>query len=418
MLRLCRGCLGAALCAATACASVDVTPTRKPLEPPIESVSFGQDTGAGNLLLLQPFLYNDDYASGWLLSAKVENYLEEAKKKGWLNKRTLVVLPAHLGTWLLAADESPELIQARSFEDVKRLLQSKRWFDYWTQMPFAAAKDKATHTTFALKAKETAQAYQNLFAKIAIAYQVTLVAGSAVLLEPRLDGNDLVIDPKGPLREVTCVFGPDGRIIGAPVRRVFLTTAEQAYLGAGSVDELPVLETAVGKVGVLIGGDAWQPDGYTRFKAQNVDVVVALGWLPVNGGWQQPWSGFDGAPVPADVAAGDVGTLKYSDAWVKYGLPGRLAGSGAKAGVAVYGRGRVWDMEMDGQPSVIKDGSANEVPHLAGPLLVNLWLGSAPASAPAPDKVVPAGAPPPPSDSPPPDDKSKKKGKKKSKKGK
>ena len=405
------------LCAASACASVDVTPTRKPIEPAVETVSFGQDTGAGNVLLLQPFLYNDDYASAWLLSAKIENYLEEAKKKGWLNKRTLVVLPAHIGTWLIAADESPDLIQARSFEDVKRLLQTKRWFDYWTQMPFAAAKDKATHATFALKAKETAQAYQNLFGKIAIDYQVTMVAGSAVLLEPRLDGNDLVIDSKGPLREVACVFGPDGRIIGGPVRKVFVSSAEQSYLGPGAVDQLQVLETALGKVGVLIGADAWQPEPYVRYQAQSVDVVVALGWLPVNGGWQQSWSGYDSAPVPAGVAAGDAGTLKYGAAWAKYGLPGRLATSGAKVGVAVFGRGRVWDMELDGQAAAIKDGSALEIPQRAGPLLVNLWLGTAPAaSAPTPDKIGPAPAATPAAGATS-DDKSKKKsGKKKSKK--
>ncbi|MBN2358723.1 MAG: carbon-nitrogen hydrolase family protein [Deltaproteobacteria bacterium] len=406
------------LCCALACASVDVAPTSKPLEPPVEAISFGQDAGAGNLLLVQPFLYNDDYASAWLFSAKIENYLELAKKKGWLNQRTVVVLPAMIGTWLIAADESPTLVQARSFEDVKRLLQSRLWFDYWTQMPFAPASEKSTHTTFALKSSAMAQSYQNVFGKIAIEYGVTVVAGSIVLLEPRLDGNELVVDTKGRLREVALVFGPDGRIVGGPVPKAYLDSVEQGYLQPGDLTALPVIETAAGKLGLLIGSDAWYPDGYAALKQQGVELVVALGWLPVNGGWQQPWPGYRGAPQPSDVAAADVGTLSYRDAWAKYGLPGRLATSGAGVGAAVYSRGRVWDLEMDGQAAAIKGGSAHEIPQLAGPLLVNLWLGeAAAASQPPPPEVAPAPPPPPPSgDDVKPAKKKKKGGKKKSRK--
>lgn len=71
------------------------------------SVVQGQPGERGNLLAVQPELFTPDYQSAERLQLKFHAYLENARRQGLLNERTVVVFPEHVGTWLVASGESP-----------------------------------------------------------------------------------------------------------------------------------------------------------------------------------------------------------------------------------------------------------------------------------------------------------------------
>src|SRR3989338_6836495 len=67
-----------------------------------------------NLLLLRPQLFALDYQSPAHLRLKLAAALNQARAAGLLRPNTLVVLPEHIGTWLIARDEKVEFYRARS----------------------------------------------------------------------------------------------------------------------------------------------------------------------------------------------------------------------------------------------------------------------------------------------------------------
>lgn len=68
-------------------------------------INDGQPGQRGNLLGIQPELFPSDYSSLIRLHRKLAAYLEQARERGLLNDKTIVVLPEHIGTWLFAVNE-------------------------------------------------------------------------------------------------------------------------------------------------------------------------------------------------------------------------------------------------------------------------------------------------------------------------
>jgi hypothetical protein len=222
---------------------------------------------------------------------------------------------------------------------------------------------------FALKARRMAEVYQRVFAELARIYRVTIVAGSILLPEPRLQDGVLVAG-RGPLANVSVVYRYDGAAV-ALSRKVFPTAMELPFVAPGRMEELPVLNTGAGRLGVLVCTDSWYPDVYHHLRARRVEIVaVPSCWEPADL-WDDPWRGYSGAPGPEDVAPQDVGQLSQREACAKYGMAGRIASCGASAGVNVYLRGGLWDLEFGGEAIVYREG---EVRRLDGAALVNVWL--------------------------------------------
>jgi hypothetical protein len=230
---------------------------------------------------------------------------------------------------------------------------------------------------FRLKAAAMAGAYQRTFSRLARAFGVTIVGGSIVLPAPRVapDGT-LVAGDAGALHNVAALFRPDGRVDPALVRKVFLIDSERAFLAAGAVAELPVFRTPAGRLGVLLCADAWYPESHAVLRGRGAELVAVPAFADGDGSWGARWQGYNGAPAPADVESADVRRLREAEAWLKYGLAGRLRAGGARAGITVFLRGALWDLGSDGQTiAVAAGGRVERGAHLiAGAALFNLWL--------------------------------------------
>ncbi|MBM7060894.1 carbon-nitrogen hydrolase family protein [Pseudomonas sp. UL073] len=332
----------------------------------------GENADHGNLLGIQPELFAGDYQSRERLELKLNAYLEKARSEGLLNAKTVVVLPEHVGTWLVAAGEKAEVYQAASVSEAMSWMAISNPLRLARAWLAAKGDDRLADALFRMKAKRMAQDYQRLFGDLAKRFGVTLVAGSIVLPEPSVENGRLRIG-SGPLYNISLVFDADGQPLGQPQRKLFPIRDEQGFTAAASANNLHVVDTPAGRLGVLICADSWYPAGYAELARQGAQLLAVPAFLTGNGNWSKPWGGYNGAPTPADVTL-HPGELSEGEAWQRLALAGRLPGSGAQAGITVFMRGQLWDMGSDGQSLVATPTHHRLAAEGRGARLLNLWL--------------------------------------------
>jgi predicted amidohydrolase len=110
---------------------------------------------------------------------------------------------------------------------------------------------------------EIYDAYIDLFSAAALKYQMTIVAGSFYLRE-----NEGV-----PSTHVSYVFGPNGMVLGRQ-EKIHLTGRERKFCQAGQV--LQVIETPIGKLGILIEEDVLYPECSRILAYNGVDMLINL----------------------------------------------------------------------------------------------------------------------------------------------
>jgi hypothetical protein len=340
---------------------------------PIGISSFGADTGNGNLLGIQPYMVAADYASEEKFRVKLDGYFSRAREEAFVGEKTVVVLPEYLAVWLVAAGEKQSLYEAKTVSAAAQMLVLGNLIPFVRWLPFAGAPERARRALFQMKAQSTAAIYHRVFSGLARQYETTIVAGSLFLPDPEVREGILVAG-RGPLRNVSVVYGTDGAPIGPPVRKAFPIDEETRYLSAGTVEELPVFPTPAGRLGVLVCADSWQPAAYLRLREQGAEIIAAPCYLPRDRQWEEPWEGYAGAQLP-DLEPADVRSLTEAEAWLKYALPGRMPDSGARAGISVFLRGRFWDYGSDGQVLAVVNDTTYTGPHTQSATLVNVWLG-------------------------------------------
>ncbi|HEX8680725.1 MAG TPA: nitrilase-related carbon-nitrogen hydrolase [Ardenticatenaceae bacterium] len=345
----------------------------------------GTDTGRGNLLGIQPCMEPRDYATAESFRAKLDSYLAEAWRQGWLGGRAIVVLPEYLGSWLVVAGAHPSVYAAARVEDaMRRLIRddlpgfARAALATWGRRrsehaPWPGAFDWVKDALFRMRAPQMASIYHSVFSGLARDYGVTIVAGSLLLPAPTV--KDGALKPgSGPLQNVSVLYHPDGRADSRLARKLFLITDEQPFTAPGTLADLPIFDTPAGRLGVVICADSWYPQVYKALEQHGMDFVAVPSYLAPDGVWQRPWQGYNGASPPADVDPADVGTLAEGEAWRKYALAGRIGASGARCGVNVFLRGSLWDLGADGASLAVRDGEVTEVPYTARGAIVNLWL--------------------------------------------
>jgi hypothetical protein len=330
----------------------------------------GTPSERGNLLGVQPELFPGDYQDPARLRRKLEAYLQQARALGLLNPKTIVILPEHVGTWLWIKGEKDEVYQARGRDE------AFQWLSLSNPLRFAkawlSAKDghRGRNARLRMKADEMAADYQALFGGLAKEFGITLVAGSIVLPSPHIE-DGLLVPGNGSLFNISLVFGADGKPIGQPQHQVFPDRDNRRLVEQGSADDLDVIDTPAGRLGVLLGTDSWYPDNYRRLQAKGVQVLAIPAFIAGPGNWQTPWRGYSLRP-PADALL-QPGAVSNEQAWQRLTLAG-MATLPDVIGLSVFMHGRFWDVVGEGQTFLAHDGQAEEAPAGPGARLINLWL--------------------------------------------
>jgi len=336
---------------------------------------FGNNDRRGNLLGIAPYMTAWDYSSSESFFKKLNNYLFVAQHEQWLNEKTIVVFPEYLGSWLVLAGEDEKIFQAATLETAEQKLALRHPLKYISHLFASHERGKTEAAFFRMKAKQMAEIYQDVFSRLANEYAVTIVAGSIVLPAPQISSGRL-IPSDGPLYNSSIVYQPDGSPHPFVIRKVFPTSRELPFTTPASTENIPTFDTPAGRLGVLICADSWYPQAYVRLKEQDIDLLAVPSYEIFGMQyWNRVWVGYAGWPAPPDVDVDDVKRLKESEAWMKYALAGRIHSSGAKHGINVFLRGKLWDQDFGGWPATVVQGEevfVEEQTEQAA--MFNLWL--------------------------------------------
>ncbi|AZD68183.1 Carbon-nitrogen hydrolase [Pseudomonas chlororaphis] len=336
------------------------------------AVDQGTPADHGNLLGIQPELFPTDYQSPERLHRKLAAYLQQARDQGLLNEKTVVVLPEHIGTWLMVSGEKNELYQAASLKEAMNWLAVSNPLPFLRALITAKGDNRLNDAHLRMKARSMAEQYQRLFGGLAKEFGITLVAGSIVLPEPVIEGSNLRIG-SGALYNTTLVFGSDGLPIGQPQRQLYPTFDERGFIQASTDQAVQVVDTPAGRLGVLIGSDSWYPDNYRKLNAQGAQLVAVPAFVMGRGAWDRPWRGYKNLSTPSEVSLKPE-EVSEGEAWRRLTLTSRAPSSLASAGVSVFLRGQFWDQGSAGQSFINSNGEHFADGDARGARLLNIWL--------------------------------------------
>ncbi|MHC8313802.1 carbon-nitrogen hydrolase family protein [Pseudomonas sp. GT1P32] len=336
------------------------------------AIDQGTPADRGNLLGIQPELFPTDYQSAERLHRKLAAYLQKAQEQGLLNEKTIVVLPEHVGTWLMVSGEKDELYQATTLKEAMNWLAVSNPLKFVRALIGAKGDNRLDDAHLRMKAKSMAKDYQALFGGLAKEFHVTLVAGSIVLPEPSIIDGTLKIG-RGALYNSSVVFGRDGLPIGQPQRQMHPIVDESDVIQANGEHTLNVVDTPAGRLGVLIGSDSWYPDNYRQLDDQGAQLVAVPAFVIGRGAWDKPWRGYKGLSTPDSVSL-KAGELSEGQAWHRLTLTAQPPASQAVAGMSVFLRGQFWDQGSAGQSFLSSNGQHFAGGNFRGARLLNLWL--------------------------------------------
>jgi predicted amidohydrolase len=336
---------------------------------------FGKPQKYGNLLGIAPYMVSQDYASRESFFNKLDFYLHIAECEHWLNEKTIVLFPEHIGTWLAFANENKRILDASTLEAAERIMVLRHPWKVSTYFLKSTEKGRVEAAFFRMQARQMLIIYQDVFSQLARNYAITVIAGSTILPEHHVM-DEALIATDGPLRNVSILYQPDGTPYPNLVYKVFPTARELDFIAPAAATDIPTFETPAGRLGVLICADAWYPEAYASLKEQGVEVL-AVPSFDVLGMeyWRQLWAGYDGWQPPADVDTNDIKKITEGQAWEKYSLAGRFQRSGAKYGMNIFLRGKLWDQDLGGKPTTIirqNEVFVEELTQKAA--MFNLWL--------------------------------------------
>jgi len=335
----------------------------------------GSNRGHGNLLGIEPYMVPQDYASADSFYNKLKMYLLSAQRERWLSKKTIVVFPEYVGSWLVLAGENERLYQTATFSAAQRTLVLHNLWDFITTFLTSKEKGKVEAAFFRMKADLMAKIYHDVFSRLAREFEVTIVAGSTILPASHIANGQLILSD-GPLYNVTLIYQPDGKPHSLPVLKAFPTSQELTFMSYASANDLPSFDTPAGHLGVLICADSWFPQVYETLKEHKIDLLA----VPSFGGiststWDHPWNGYNGWEAPSDVENMDIKHITEGDAWKKYALAGRIHSSGARYGINVFLRGKLWDQDAGGwSATLVRDGYVFVEERTDKAAILNLWI--------------------------------------------
>ena len=336
------------------------------------AVDQGVPADRGNLLGIQPELFPAAYQSLERLHLKLAAYLQNARDQGLINDKTIVVLPEHIGTWLMVSGEKNELYQATNLKEAMNWLSASNPLLFLRALISAKGDDRIDDAYLRMKAPAMARDYQVLFGGLAKEFGVTLVAGSIALPNPSVSQGQLQIG-HGALYNTSVVFDRDGLPLGQPQRQLYPIFDERGFIEPGDENSVSVVDTPAGRLGILIGSDSWYPDNYRKLNEQGAQLVAVPAFVIGRETWDKPWRGFKSVSTPAEISLKPE-ELSEGEAWHRLTLISQQPISQATAGMSVFLRGQFFDMGSAGQSFLSSNGQVFADGNARGARLLNVWL--------------------------------------------
>lgn len=309
------------------------------------------DSLSRNIVGIQPYMEVSDYFDEEIFKEKLRQYLVAAKEKAFIKKNTLVIYPEYIGTWLLLLGEKHNIAEMETLEEAIRTIAYSNAFDYFLGYIKTGNESNIEFSSiFRMKAKIMLKAYYKAFSELSYETKTYIVAGSIVLPEPSVVDGEIYLELNGPLYNASFLFGPDGKVLGNPILKAFLNSAEDNFTSEGDPKNSQVFDLPLGKTSIMLCNDSWHSQSYTNAIQDSAEIILVSSFWTGEHSMTSKWIGYDGEVSPANLDEDNIGELTNSEAWVKYGLPGQIKKTKAKVGLTVFLRGNFWNLGSDGQP--------------------------------------------------------------------
>ncbi len=223
-------------------------------------------------VIVQPQWHVEDFSTPQSFERWMRGQLEQAKTKFVSGRPNLVVLTELNGVGLYLRGSKLARHTGR-FDYALGL----NLFQRFPEAAYRALTQKVSLVRGLLLtlAPDVLAEYVPLCSKLAKEYKVWLVCGSAPLPHLSSSGKGVRIDGVEVYNE-SLVFSPQGLLVGA-ADKVYLTTLEREAgldFSAGRLEDLKVMYTPAGDLGIAISLDAFKPDLIATLENQGADVLV------------------------------------------------------------------------------------------------------------------------------------------------
>ena len=285
--------------------------------------------------------------------------------------KTVVILPEHLGTGLIAESEKSAVLQA---SNISKACQLAIWSNLISFIPeYLNAPDlpeKKQYALFSMKSEKMANLYDFVFSSMANKYNVYVIPGSIIIKNPEIKEGRLK-SKEGDLFNISLLYKPNGKAFPNIIKKAFPFKKEQAFIKSGSHENIPVFDLPIGKTKILISNDSWYPEAYTQ-EDNNASIILSPGFLP-----EKPDSGWETivqelSPLPKDINPKK--SITTGSAQLEHGLPGRLNSNKIPTGVSSFLRGELWNIPNEGYTIVYNRKEILTGYDIKGASIINLWL--------------------------------------------
>lgn len=330
-----------------------------PLEEPESHLSVVQEINPSdslerNIVGIQPYMEVTDYFNQLYFKEKIRSYLVAAKGKSFIHTNTIIVYPEHIGTWLFLLEEKHNLAEKKTLNEVTRIIAVSNAFDFFLgYLKTGDETNKEISSIIRMKAKSMARAYSGTFKDLAIETNTYILAGSILLPEPSVVDGEIYVNLNGPLYNASFLFGPDGKVVGNPILKSYLNSAEDQFTTAGAQESAQVFDLPFGKTSIIPFNDSFHSQSYEKAVAESAEIILSPSFFTGNQSEYSKWIGYNGKPAPDNLDPEDVGNLSNKEAWEKYCLPQGIKKTKAKVGFIAFFRGDFWDLGPSGQPLVV-----------------------------------------------------------------
>lgn len=328
--------------------------------------SIGFNRNQGNIVGIQTFMIPADYSNEERFFKKLEEYVLEAQRNGFLNKNTLIVFPEHIGTPLILVDEEKKIYFEDSFLTVLELLIENQSF-------FKTEKNISSDTKnlFLKKSSKMKDIYTRVFAQLSRFYNVTILAGSIVLPNPKYEqgyvsiyGNDL--------KNTAFIFS-NGKLLPSITYKNNLSELEENLKletnSTPTIYQIPNLNTSFL---ILLSHDSLYNQNYSV----NAEIILApsASYEKEKIFWQNP--------SISDTFKGDKSLFLESDKdlsleelWSKFGPAGKFSYLSNKIYMQVFFRGEFFKKKFIGNSSMgYRHLKTDTVPSEFKEAILNVYL--------------------------------------------
>lgn len=343
--------------------------------PPIQALNFGADRKMGNIIGVQAFVAPLEYSTEKRFFEKTENYLLEAKKKGWLNSKSLIVFPEHYGSFLFLVDEPASVFQSEDYKEAINKIISKKSPEYYKSYPFSKSQNPSTETVLRIKSSQMKKIYQDTFSTLSRIYQVNIIAGSIALPSTFIKNGDLELSDNGALENSGFLFLPDGKIHESKFSKKNLNSLEKMILAPGDSGKQKVkLSSWSEEFGILYSLDSLYLKNYTNDLLDNdIDIIVSPSSL-IDGesiDWSLPeiYMNASEQKKPPEIINQD-----FFQNWTKYSILEKMKVTQARIGFQVFLQGKIFSTKFVGASNFTVRYVRTEMIETNKNLIFNLWL--------------------------------------------